>query len=103
MQNVGVASTFHPRFQLIKFYNSPMQWANTAIISALLMENLRVKSCSRSRQIQALRAQSEREIGDIYLIFQLKVSICWMNRIYVLNKGLGSELVKIAPHFFFSF
>lgn len=26
-----------------------------------------------------------------------------MNRIYMLNKGLGSELVKIAPHFFFLF
>lgn len=57
MQNVGVASTFHPRFQLIKFYNSPIQWANTVIISPLLMENLRAKSHSRSNKIQVLRAK----------------------------------------------
>lgn len=47
------------------------------------------------------QSQSEREIGDIYLIFPLKVTICWMNKIYILNKDLGSELVKIAPPFFF--
>lgn len=49
------------------------------------------------------QSQSEREIWDIYLIFQLKISICWMNKIYILNKDLGSELVKIAPQFFFLF
>lgn len=49
------------------------------------------------------QSQSEREIGDIYLIFPLKVSICWMNKIYILNKDLGSELVKITPPFFFPF
>lgn len=59
MQNVGVANTFHPRFQLIKFYNSPMQGANTVIFSALLMGNLRGKSCSRSNKIQVLRAKEK--------------------------------------------
>lgn len=102
MQNVGVARTLHPSFQLIKFYNSPMQWANTVIISTLLMGNLRVKSCSRSNKIQVLRATVKRKSETFICYFKLKISIGWVNEISIW-KRFGFWMVTVSPHLFSSF
>lgn len=52
---------FIQSFQLIKFYNSPMQWANTVIISTLLMGNLRV-NLVQVKQDPGPQSHSEKEI-----------------------------------------